>query len=215
MAISNEFILYLLMNDSLKSFLKANGYILTLSKNSIEIENLKKKKIEKATILDDDKERIRIKGETIAVSFNKDSNNDYYLDHLLIGDVKKNEFDFSYRNNLDRIIVKMIANNQKHIFLIKDNYLGIKKISMPNINSKKSDNLGINYIVEDFTLTENDNSKSENYLKECQNEFIILEYNYPTITSYINDNMPFISKCIDTCNDKPTKIYEVKRKRNR
>ncbi len=215
MEISNEFILYLIMNDSLKSFLEANGYILMLSKNNIEIENLKKKKIEKTIILDDDKERIRIKGETIAISFNKDNNNNYYLDHLLIGDVKKNEFDFSYRNNLDKIIVKMIADNQKHIFLIKDNYLGIKKISMPNINSKKSDNLGINYIVEDFTLTENDNSKSENYLKECQNEFIILEYNYPTITSYINDNMPFISKCIDTCNDKPTKIYEVKRKRNR
>ena len=215
MEISNEFILYLIMNDSLKSFLEANGYILMLSKNNIEIENLKKKKIEKTIILDDDKERIRIKGETIAISFNKDNNNNYYLDHLLIGDVKKNEFDFSYRNNLDKIIVKMIANNQKHIFLIKDNYLGIKKISMPNINSKKSDNLGINYIVEDFTLTENDNSKSENYLKECQNEFIILEYNYPTITSYINDNMPFISKCIDTCNDKPPKIYEVKRKRNR
>ena len=215
MEISNEFILYLIMNDSLKSFLEANGYILMLSKNNIEIENLKKKKIEKTIILDDDKERIRIKGETIAISFNKDNNNNYYLDHLLIGDVKKNEFDFSYRNNLDKIIVKMIADNQKHIFLIKDNYLGIKKISMPNINSKKSDNLGINYIVEDFTLTENDNSKSENYLKECQNEFIILEYNYPTITSYINDNMPFISKCIDTCNDKPTKIYEVKRKKNR
>ena len=215
MEISNEFILYLIMNDSLKSFLEANGYILMLSKNNIEIENLKKKKIEKTIILDDDKERIRIKGETIAISFNKDNNNNYYLDHLLIGDVKKNEFDFSYRNNLDKIIVKMIADNQKYIFLIKDNYLGIKKISMPNINSKKSDNLGINYIVEDFTLTENDNSKSENYLKECQNEFIILEYNYPTITSYINDNMPFISKCIDTCNDKPTKIYEVKRKRNR
>ena len=215
MEISNEFILYLIMNDSLKSFLEANGYILMLSKNNIEIENLKKKKIEKTIILDDDKERIRIKGETIAISFNKDNNNNYYLDHLLIGDVKKNEFDFSYRNNLDKIIVKMIADNQKHIFLIKDNYLGIKKISMPNINSKKSDNLGINYIVEDFTLTENDNSKSENYLKECQNEFIILEYNYPTITSYINDNMRFISKCIDTCNDKPTKIYEVKRKRNR
>lgn len=214
MEISNEFILYLLMNDSLKSFLKANGYILILSKNSIEIENLKKKKIEKTIILDDDKERIRIKGETIAISFNKDNNNNYYLDHLLIGDVKKNEFDFSYRNNLDKIIVKMIANNQKHIFLIKDNYLGIKKISMPNINSKKSDNLGINYIVEDFTLTENDNSKSENYLKKCQNEFVILEYNYPTITSYINDNMPFISRCIDKCNDKPTKIYELKRKRN-
>ena len=85
---------------------------------------------------------------------------------------------------------------------------------MPNTNNKKSDNIGINYIVEDFTLTENDNSKSENYLKKCQNEFVILEYNYPTITSYINGNMPFISRCIDTCNDKPTKIYELKRKRN-
>ena len=35
MEISNEFILYLLMNDSLKSFLKANGYILIFLKNSI------------------------------------------------------------------------------------------------------------------------------------------------------------------------------------
>ena len=37
MEISNEFILYLIMNDSLKSFLEANGYILILSKNNIEL----------------------------------------------------------------------------------------------------------------------------------------------------------------------------------
>ena len=56
--------------------------------------------------------RIRIKGTNFAFSINVDENENLYLDHLLIGNVNKDEYDFIMRSEFidgkNKITVKLV-----------------------------------------------------------------------------------------------------------
>lgn len=221
-------------NEELVNFFEIKGYKPSIEKGWFRLINTKNNTVERMGVfIDPNNKRIRFKGERWAFSINRDNNNNIYLDHLLIGNVKEEEFDFSFRHNINKdnkneIIVKLVDDkNVKHTYRIKENSISIERQSvkdkMPKYQNK-------NYNIKDYAKQEdeyeykhfhifkdeNGNIKLLNPSKEnfdnCLKEFLILEKKYISITSYIEKRINFLSEVISTVTNSDTKLYEIKRK---
>lgn len=182
--------------------------------------NLKNNTIENLSILKDlkNKNRTRFKGEKWAFSINRDNNGKLYLDHLLIGDVKKEEFYFSLRHNIDQnnrnqFIIKFIdENNIKNIIKINDNRL----ILLKDYNNKKGTEqkrFAIYRNEQNQAVSLEDNS---NYAKQIFDSLLSLEKIYPTLTAYIGQRIPFINDCLEnivSSKNNSVKTYQIKKKK--
>lgn len=223
-----------LNNKELVSLFEIKGYRPTADKGYFRLINIKNNKIERMGVYNDpnNEKRIRFKGENWAFSLNRDSKDNLYLDHLLIGDVEKEEFDFSFRHyitedNKDKIVVKLVDDkNIKHIYRIKEDAINIERISvkdkMPSykrdFSIKDYKNKKCEYKYEHFSFNKDEKStaklsnQSKEYANNCFKEFLILEKTYISITSYIEKRISFLSACINEASYHDVMQYEIKRK---
>lgn len=226
-----------LNDEEVMNFFEIKGYKpiykSILGKNTVYLENAKNKNIEIMEIKADrnNKDRIRFKGSTWAFSINRNNDGKYYLDHLLIGNVEKNEYTFIMRHNIDEnnnseFIVKLVDNNnRKHIYHIKDNCIHMTRETLPPKEFECKDNKFVEKQskesrkkIEEFFYFKGKDDKpalldySEEYQDACKQEFIILENSYISITSFIARRIPFLSTCINEKADDNVKPYEIKRK---
>lgn len=226
----NEF----LNNEELVNFFMVKGYRPTIENGWFVLIDNNKNKSEKMKVFNDlnNSKRIRFKGKNWAFSINKNNENKLYLDHLLIGNVEKDEYDFIMRHNIDennndQFIIKLIdEKNKKHIYEINENEINIERITIKDKNYSESHSIkdyidqNVEYEHENFSFCKDENNKvkikddSMEYAKDCIKEFLILEKSYITITNYIEKRIPFITECINECNairELNVKPYEIKR----
>lgn len=227
-----------LESEEIKNLFEINGYNTMVIDNEIYLENKNKKTTEKMDILGDEnnQNRIRIKGTNFAFSINVDENGNLYLDHLLIGNVNKDEYDFIMRSEVidgkNKITVKLVDDkNVKHIYKIKDDAINIDRISIEKkeyndehfITKKfeeevKEDNMLQKYSIEHFHLfkgKENQiiiGNQDKEYANNCQKEFLILEKSFICITPYIEKRILFLSEAINSISTSDERLYEIKRK---
>lgn len=228
-----------LADEEVMSFFEIKGYKPIIGNdNTVYLKNTKKKTLEIMEVKGDpnNKGRIRFKGSTWAFSINRNNKGKFYLDHLLIGNVKEEEFDFIFRHKKtkdgDNVIVKLIDQNKiKHIYIIKDNSIIIKRINKaptikyerPNFDFKSQLDIDTEDTVETFIFLRSEIgnpillNKNKNEVNLTLREFLILEATYPSITNYIARIIPFINSCISECNnvrkqDIEVKEYEIRRK---
>ena len=126
-----------LNSDEIKNLFMINGYNLIIIDNEIYLENKNKKITEVMSILGDENNtnRIRFKGTNFAFSINTNKKGNFYLDHLLIGNIEQDEYDFIMRNEVidekNKITIKLVDDkNVKHIYKIKDDAINIDRISI-------------------------------------------------------------------------------------
>ena len=212
----NEF----LNDEELVNFFMVKGYRPTIENGWFVLIDNNKNRSEKMKVFNDlnNSKRIRFKGKNWAFSINKNNENKLYLDHLLIGNVEKDEYDFIMRHNIDennndQFIIKLIDDkNKKHIYEINEDEINIERITIKDKNYSESHSIkdyidqNVEYEHENFSFYKDENNKvkikddSMEYAKDCIKEFLILEKSYITITNYIEKRIPFITKCINECN---------------
>ena len=196
------------------------------------LKNIKSKKIERLAVNIDksDPNRVHFKGENIYFTLNTNSKGEIYLDHLLIGDVEKEEFDFSFRHNIteNKIIVKLVDDkNVKHIYNIKNDTINIERQSIKNKLPKYQTR---NYNIKDYAKQKDEyeykhfyifkdedgniklSNQSKEYNNNCLKEFLILEKSFIGITPYIEKRILFLSEAINTVANSDARLYEIKRK---
>ena len=225
-----------LTNKDLINLFKVKGYQPLVIDNWFYLKNLKTNKTEKMSVYQDQKDpkRIRFKGEKWAFSLNRNQEGALYLDHLLIGDVKKEEFIFSMRHKYtvidgnnglvdENINIKLASHNMKHIFHIRKNALDIEQISvLPKnyTNPSYYQNVHPQYQLKHYHFYQDETDTIEllkpslEKAQECIKEFIYLEDFYPTITSYMSKDFKIIDEAMKKCHDirrNNTKIYVMKR----
>lgn len=226
-----------LESEEIKNLFMINGYNTTVIDNEIYLENKNKKTTEVMTILGDEnnKNRLRFKGTNFAFSININENGSFYLDHLLIGNIEQDEYDFIMRNEIidgkSKITVKLVDDkNVKHIYKIKDNSINIDKISIrkkeyndehfitKKFEEKAKENSKFQkYKIEHFHLfkgKENQiiiGNKDKEYANKCLEEFLILEKSFIGITPYIEKIIPIISASINEASYLNVTPYEIKR----
>lgn len=226
----NEF----LNDEELVNFFMVKGYRPTIENGWFVLIDNNKNRSEKMKVFNDlnNSKRIRFKGKNWAFSINKNNENKLYLDHLLIGNVEKDEYDFIMRHNIDennndQFIIKLIDDkNKKHIYEINEDEINIERITIKDKNYSESHSIkdyidqNVEYEHENFSFYKDENNKvkikddSMEYAKDCIKEFLILEKSYITITNYIEKRIPFITECINECNairELNVKPYEIKR----
>ena len=76
------------------------GKTLTVENGWITMCNNKKNKKEEIKILSDEQGRVRIKGHDTAIRLSK-KNNSYEIDHIQLGNIDKDEINFSMRKRVD------------------------------------------------------------------------------------------------------------------
>ena len=187
----NEF----LNNEELVNFFMVKGYRPTIENGWFVLIDNNKNKSEKMKVFNDlnNSKRIRFKGKNWAFSINKNNENKLYLDHLLIGNVEKDEYDFIMRHNIDennnnQFIIKLIDDkNKKHIYEINEDEINIERITIKDKNYSESHsikdyiNQNVEYEHENFSFYKDENNKvkikddSIEYAKDCIKEFLILE----------------------------------------
>ena len=223
-----------LRDESLINFFKVKGYKPLIKDNWFYLEDLNNHNLERMEIYNDpnNSKRIRFKGTNWAFSLNRDKDNAFYVDHLLIGDVPKEEFIFSMRHQFidiskeiteENMNIKLAYNNQKHIFHIRKNFIDIERISIKAksyedyFNTKAT----TQYELEHFHFYRNENKdltlidSSLEKVKEAIKEFIYLEEFYPTITSYISKDFQIVREAMEKCQEERknyTKVYTMQRK---
>lgn len=222
-----------LKEEDIINFFTIKGYRPSVENGCFRLINTKTNKIENTNVKKDpnNSNRIRFKSKTWAFSLNRNQEGNLYLDHLLIGDVEKEEFIFSMRHNITKdnsneVIVKLIdSKNRRHIYQIKDKYIYIiRETTKPKEFEYNGDNKLIEKqtkenekTIEKFCLFKDADGKSVflndsiEYQKECKKEFLILEDSYITITPFIAKIIPFLDTCIASL-DEAVKLYEIKRR---
>ncbi|HIT37568.1 MAG TPA: hypothetical protein IAB59_03705 [Candidatus Onthousia faecipullorum] len=214
-------------SEELVKLFEIKGYKPTVEDGWFKLKNIKNNKIERMRVYNDpnNEKRIRFKGENWAFSLNRNSEGQLYLDHLLIGNVEKEEFNFSMRHIIDKhnknkIIVKLVDDkNVKHTYKIKEESINIERKSIKDktLICKNSDydikeyaKQEDEYEFEYFTFYKDENNyvrlcnQSKEHANKCLKEFLILEKTYISITAYIEKRIPFL-------HDSLTYINEIRR----
>ena len=88
-----------LKNEESKELFSMLGKTITVEDGWITMRKGKKK--EKALLLQDDNNRIRIKGKDTAISL-RQNDDDYVVDHIQTGDIENQDIDFSMRTIKDK-----------------------------------------------------------------------------------------------------------------
>lgn len=222
-----------LESEEIKNLFEINGYNTMVIDNEIYLENKNKKTTEKMDILGDEnnQNRIRIKGTNFAFSINVDENENLYLDHLLIGDVEQDEYDFIMRSEFidgkNKITVKLVDDkNVKHIYKIREDSINIERQSIKDKAPKYQNK---NYDIKDYAKQKDEykhnhfyifkdkdgnvklSNQSQEFANNCLREFVILEKTYISITPYIEKRIPFLSSCINEASYLNVTPYEIKR----
>lgn len=183
-----------------KTFFEYQGYKPIVKENKLYLINQKNIEIEEfnlATFNKSNNSFHNFFGKNISFTIKEDEKKCIDL-HFLTSNNKN--FTLETKETGLKITVTEDESNEKHIYNIED-----EKISIINQ-------------TDYFIFRNSDENVTKEYANNFIKEILLLEESMPTITSYIEQNYPIFSECIEKLQEArktEVKIYTIKRKNNK
>ena len=195
-----------LKNEESKELFSMLGKTITVEDGWITMRKGKKK--EKALLLQDKNNRVRIKGKDTAISL-RQNDDDYVVDHIQTGDIENQDIDFSMRMIKDKR-----GNSKYRIRTIEDDGEVICWFGKNEVSFEYSKFEDKKYFYRGKKET---NIRLEEEKRSCFDTFLNLEAKYATLTGLISSEIPLVSEVIDHCSqvtkkNQEVKIYQMKKK---
>lgn len=195
-----------LKKEESKELFSMLGKTLTVEDGWITMRNGRKK--EQVIVLQDDNNRVRIKGKDTAISL-RQNDDDYVVDHIQTGDIENQDIDFSMRMIKDKK-----GNSKYRIRTIEDDGEVICWFGKNEISFEYSKFEDKKYFYRGENKT---NIRLEEEKKSCFATILNLEAKYTTLTGLISSEIPLVNKMIDHCSpitkkNQEIKIYQMKKK---
>ena len=195
-----------LKKEDSKELFSMLGKTLTVEDGWITMRNGRKK--EQVIVLQDDNNRVRIKGKDTAISL-RQNDDDYVVDHIQTGDIENQDIDFSMRMIKDKK-----GNSKYRIRTIEDDGEVICWFGKNEVSFEYSKFEDKKYFYRGKNET---NIRIEEEKKSCFATILNLEAKYTTLTGLISSEIPLVNKMIDHCSpitkkNQEIKIYQIKKK---
>lgn len=195
-----------LKKEESKELFSMLGKTITVEDGWITMRKGRKK--EEVLLLQDDNNRVRIKGKDTAISL-RQNDDDYVVDHIQTGDIENQDINFSMRMVKDKK-----GNSKYRIRTIEDDgevicWFGKNEVSF---EYSKFEDKKYFYRGENET-----NIRLEEEKKSCFATILNLESKYTTLTGLISSEIPLVNEMIDHCSPitkkkQEIKIYQMKKK---
>ena len=195
-----------LKKEESKELFSMLGKTITVEDGWITMRKGRKK--EEVLLLQDDNNRVRIKGKDTAISL-RQNDDDYVVDHIQTGDIENQDINFSMR------MIKDKKGNSKYgIRTIEDDGEVICWFSKNEVSFEYSKLEDKKYFYRGENKT---NIRLEEEKKSCFATILNLEAKYTTLTGLISSEIPLVNKMIDHCSpitkkNQEIKIYQMKKK---
>lgn len=195
-----------LKKEESKELFSMLGKTITVEDGWITMRKGRKK--EEVLLLQDDNNRVRIKGKDTAISL-RQNDDDYVVDHIQTGDIENQDINFSMRMIKDKK-----GNSKYRIRTIEDDgevicWFGKNEVSFEysKLEDKK-------YFYRGENKT---NIRLEEEKKSCFATILNLEAKYTTLTGLISSEIPLVNEMIAHCSpitkkNQEIKIYQMKKK---
>lgn len=195
-----------LKKEESKELFSMLGKTITVEDGWITMRKGRKK--EEVLLLQDDNNRVRIKGKDTAISL-RQNDDDYVVDHIQTGDIENQNIDFSMRMIKDKK-----GNSKYRIRTIEDDGEVICWFSKNEVSFEYSKLEDKKYFYRGENKT---NIRLDEEKKSCFATILNLEAKYTTLTGLISSEIPLVNKMIDHCSpitkkNQEIKIYQIKKK---
>lgn len=195
-----------LKKEESKELFSMLGKTLTVEDGWITMRNGRKK--EQVIVLQDDNNRVRIKGKDTAISL-RQNDDGYVVDHIQTGDIENQDINFSMRMVKDKK-----GNSKYRIRTIEDDGEVICWFGKNEVSFEYSKFEDKKYFYRGEKET---NIRLEEEKKSCFATILNLEAKYTTLTGLISSEIPLVNKMIDHCSpitkkNQEIKIYQMKKK---
>ena len=195
-----------LKKEESKELFSMLGKTITVEDGWITMRKGRKK--EEVLLLQDDNNRVRIKGKDTAISL-RQNDDDYVVDHIQTGDIENQDIDFSMRMIKDKK-----GNSKYRIRTIEDDGEVICWFGKNEVSFEYSKFEDKKYFYRGKKET---NIRLEEEKRSCFDTILNLEAKYATLTGLISSEIPLVSEVIDHCSqvtkkNQEVKIYQMKKK---
>ena len=195
-----------LKKEESKELFSMLGKTITVEDGWITMRKGRKK--EEVLLLQDDNNRVRIKGKDTAISL-RQNDDDYVVDHIQTGDIENQDINFSMRMIKDKR-----GNSKYRIRTIEDDGEVICWFSKNEVSFEYSKLEDKKYFYRGENKT---NIRLDEEKKSCFATILNLEAKYTTLTGLISSEIPLVNKMIDHCSpitkkNQEIKIYQMKKK---
>ena len=195
-----------LKKEESKELFSMLGKTITVEDGWITMRKGRKK--EEVLLLQDDNNRVRIKGKDTAISL-RQNDDDYVVDHIQTGDIENQDIDFSMRMIKDKK-----GNSKYRIRTIEDDGEVICWFSKNEVSFEYSKLEDKKYFYRGENKT---NIRLDEEKKSCFATILNLEAKYTTLTGLISSEIPLVNEMIDHCSpitkkNQEIKIYQMKKK---
>ena len=195
-----------LKKEESKELFSMLGKTITVEDGWITMRNGRKK--EQVIVLQDDNNRVRIKGKDTAISL-RQNDDGYVVDHIQTGDIENQDINFSMRMVKDKK-----GNSKYRIRTIEDDGEVICWFGKNEVSFEYSKFEDKKYFYRGEKKT---NIRLEEEKKSCFATILNLEAKYTTLTGLISSEIPLVNKMIDHCSpitkkNQEIKIYQMKKK---
>lgn len=195
-----------LKKEESKELFSMLGKTITVEDGWITMRKGRKK--EEVLLLQDDNNRVRIKGKDTAISL-RQNDDDYVVDHIQTGDIENQDINFSMRMIKDKK-----GNSKYRIRTIEDDGEVICWFSKNEVSFEYSKLEDKKYFYRGENKT---NIRLEEEKKSCFATILNLEAKYTTLTGLISSEIPLVNEMIDHCSpitkkNQEIKIYQMKKK---
>lgn len=195
-----------LKKEESKELFSMLGKTITVEDGWITMRKGRKK--EEVLLLQDDNNRVRIKGKDTAISL-RQNDDDYVVDHIQTGDIENQDINFSMRMIKDKK-----GNSKYRIRTIEDDGEVICWFGKNEVSFEYSKFEDKKYFYRGKKET---NIRLEEEKRSCFDTILNLEAKYATLTGLISSEIPLVSEVIDHCSqvtkkNQEVKIYQMKKK---
>lgn len=195
-----------LKKEESKELFSMLGKTITVEDGWITMRKGRKK--EEVLLLQDNNNRVRIKGKDTAISL-RQNDDDYVVDHIQTGDIENQDINFSMRMIKDKK-----GNSKYRIRTIEDDGEVICWFSKNEVSFEYSKLEDKKYFYRGENKT---NIRLDEEKKSCFATILNLEAKYTTLTGLISSEIPLVNKMIDHCSpitkkNQEIKIYQMKKK---
>lgn len=195
-----------LKKEESKELFSMLGKTITVEDGWITMRKGRKK--EEVLLLQDDNNRVRIKGKDTAISL-RQNDDDYVVDHIQTGNIENQNINFSMRMIKDKK-----GNSKYRIRTIEDDGEVICWFSKNEVSFEYSKLEDKKYFYRGENKT---NIRLEEEKKSCFATILNLEAKYTTLTGLISSEIPLVNEMIDHCSpitkkNQEIKIYQMKKK---
>lgn len=195
-----------LKKEESKELFSMLGKTITVEDGWITMRKGRKK--EEVLLLQDDNNRVRIKGKDTAISL-RQNDDDYVVDHIQTGNIENQNINFSMRMIKDKK-----GNSKYRIRTIEDYGEVICWFGKNEVSFEYSKFEDKKYFYRGKNET---NIRLEEEKKSCFATILNLEAKYTTLTGLISSEIPLVNEMIDHCSpitkkNQEIKIYQMKKK---